>query len=269
MLGQEYDGKADKVEFVPGFNPLQSYSGKISQVEFWNTILTPLEVQKLANCDISTTKSQNRILTWKIDDWKLSGEQTTISDVPLTEFCQKNVALNQFIWPRKISFEKFSSYCNLIDGIPPLIYKDSQQTEVYNDIREVYLSINKTFPSSFLDKTRSEGIRCFSSKASSASIDFWLGMKWDQNERKWYSPFKPLDDFSEFKQEIWQEGYNCGYISNDIFYNAPCVNTYPCGMCKFPQDKLVYLKGFCNSGYDIFDFQYYIYGVKNNRPYFK
>ena len=225
----------------------------------------------MASCEISTTKSKNRILTWNIGDWKLSGHQTTISDVHVTELCQKNVALNQFIWPRPINFDKFSSYCNLIDGIPPLVYKDSLQIEVYNNIREVFFSLNKTFPSGFLDKTESDGIRCFASKASSASIDFWLGMKWNENEGKWYSPFQPKADFSEFKQEIWQEGYNCGYMRDNMFYNVPCQNSYfePCGTCEFPKDKFIYLKGFCSYGYDIFDFQYYIYGVKNNRPYFK
>ena len=87
-LGQEYDGKADKENFDAGFDPLQSFSGKYSQVEIWNTILTPVEVKKLANCDISTTKSDRRILSWKTENWELSG-QTTISDIHLKNLCLK------------------------------------------------------------------------------------------------------------------------------------------------------------------------------------
>ena len=270
VLGQDYDGKATKENFDPGFDPLQSFSGKFSQMEIWNAILTPVEVQKLANCDISTTKSRNRILTWKTENWKLSG-QTRIYDIPLKNLCLKNTLSNQFIWPKAITFEKFSSYCNLINGIPPLIYKNSQENEVYNEVRDIFVSMNKTFLSGFLDKTRREGIQCFVSKTSS-NLNFWLGMKWNYIERKWYSPFfKPSLDLIEFKKEIDEE-YNanaCTYFKKNTFNHSPCQKKYPCGICKVPQEKLIYLKGLCEYGYDIFDFQYYVHGLKNNRPYFK
>ena len=269
MLGQDYDGIADKKDFAPGFDPLQSFSGKISQFEIWNTLLSHVEVQKLANCDISTTKSHNRILSWKTEEWKLSG-QTTISDIPLKELCQKNTLSNQFIWPRAITFEKFSSYCNLLNGIPPLVYKNSHMKEVYNEVREVFVSMNETFPSGFLDKTRDGGIRCFVSKTSSADLDFWLGIKWNHIERKWYSPFfKPFLDLMEFKEEPIKDTNNCAYFFGKKFVESQCQRKYPCGICKFPQAKLLYLKGLCEYGYDVFDFQYYVYGLQNVRPYFK
>ena len=267
MLGQEFDGKATKENFDPGFDPLQSFSGKITQVEFWNTILTPIEIQKIANCDASTTKSQNRTLTWKPKDWILSG-QTKISDIPLKDLCQINIISNQLIWPRAISFDKFSSYCNLVNGIPPLVYKSSQKEEMYNNVKEIFVSTNKTFPSGFLDKTTDAGIRCFTSKTNS-DIGFWLGIKWNQNEGKWYSPFNQSVNFSEFNEKIAEQEYNCAYIYSNLLYTQVCKNTYPCGICRVPQYKLIHLKGLCKYGYDLFDFQYYIYGLKNNRPYFK
>ena len=267
VLGQEYDGIADKEDFDPIFDPLQSFSGKISQVEFWNIILTPKEIHRLANCDASTIKSQNHILTWKPEDWKLSGK-TTIMDIPLTELCQKNIVSNHLIWPRAITFEKLSSYCSLVEGIPPLLYMNSQTTEVYKRVNEIFISVNKTSPDGFLDKTRTEGIRCFVSKTSSA-VDFWSGMKWNQIEQKWYSPFKPKEDFSKFKEEIQEDGFNCGYIYEHLFYNIPCQRKFVCGICKVPHSKFIYLKGLCNYGYDIFDMKYYVYALKNNRPYFK
>ena len=267
MLGQEYDGKADRKDFDPIFDPLQAFSGKISQVELWNVILSPAEIQKLANCDILSTNSQSRILTWKTEDWKLSG-QTSISDIPLNDLCQKNIVSNQLIWPRNINFEKFSSYCNLINGIPPLIYKNSQKKEVYNEVKEIFISVNKTFPSAFLDKTRKEGIRCFVSKTNS-EVYFWLGMKWNQIDGKWYSPFKPFEDLSKFDEEIKEDGFNCGYMFDNSFHNVPCQRIFPCGICNVPSDKLIYLKGLCKDGHGIFDMKYYVYGLKNNRPYFK
>ena len=35
VLGQDYDGKATKENFDPGFDPLQSFSGKFSQIEIF------------------------------------------------------------------------------------------------------------------------------------------------------------------------------------------------------------------------------------------
>ena len=267
-IGQEYDGKADKENFDPGFDPLQSFRGKYSQVEIWNVILTPVEIQKLANCDISTTKSLNRILTWKTEDWTLRG-QTTIYDIPLKELCHKNSLSNQFIWPRAINFEKFSSYCNVLNGIPPLIHKTLQEKEVYNEVKEIFVSMNKTFPSGFLDKTKREGIQCFLSKTS-ADVAVWLGVKWNSIERKWYSPFfKPFLDLFEFKGLVLKDEYQCAYFYGSQFYNSNCQKKFPCGICKVPQGKLINLKGFCEYAYDIFDFQFYVYGLQNARPYFK
>ena len=269
VLGQEYDGLADKKKFHPGFDPLQSFSGKFSQVEIWNATLTPAEVQKLANCDIATTKTDNLILSWKnFENWKVSG-QTAIYDIPLKDLCHKNTLSNQFIWPRAITFDKLSSYCNLINGIPPLIYKNSQEIAVYNEVREIFVSMNKTFPSGFLDKTRREGIQCFLSKTNS-DVDFWLGMKWSHIERKWYSPyFKPFLDLPEFTEVSSKKHDHCAYFYGEIFSDAHCMKKFPCGICKVPEGKLIYLKGLCEYGYDIFDFQYYVYGLQNVRPYFK
>ena len=267
VLGQEYDGKAIKEDFDPVFDPLQSFSGKMTQVEIWNIVLTSTEIQKLANCDVSTTKSQNHILTWKTEDWKLSG-QTTISDIPFKELCKENIISNQFIWPRATTFKQISHYCSLIDGVPPLVYKNAQIKEVYNEVRELFITVNKTMPSGFLDRTRKVEIRCFISKYNS-HLDYWSGMKWNKDEKKWYSPLKPLEDFSKFKQEIREDGYNCAFMKENSFISVPCNKNFPCGICSIPHQKYIYLKGLCKTGYDIFDMKYYVYGLRNNRPYFK
>ena len=170
VLGQEHDGRASGDTFDPGFDPLQSFSGKISQSELWNTILSDKEIQNLANCVTSTTRSQNRVVTWNIDDW--IPYQVTFVDIPLKDFCQMNKVSNQFIWASPIDFETLSSYCTRIDGIPPLIYKNSDMDNVYNNTLNVFFLANKTFPNGFLDN-ESKGIRCFTSNNKEAVVDFW------------------------------------------------------------------------------------------------
>ena len=267
VLGQEYDGKAVKKDFDPGFDPLQSFSGKITQVEIWNMILRSDEIQNLANCRVPTLKQQNLVVNWNVDDWKLNG-YTTVEDIPLNEICQKDIISNQLIWPREIDFETFSHYCNSIDGIPPFILTNSQKNEVYKDIKEIFITVNKTFPKAFFDKSKNSGIKCFPSKTKS-DVDFWLGMKWNKVKEKWYSPFRPFMDLSKFKLSLISEDAKCSYIYANTLFSSPCERKFPCGICKIPDDTLIYLKGFCEQGYDIFDQQYYIYGLKNNRPYFK
>ena len=183
------------------------------------------------------------------------------------ELCQTNIISNQLIWPRAIDFKKLGHYCSLLDGIPPLVYKSSQKKEVYNRYKEIFISANKTFPSGFLDKTRREGISCFASKTSS-DLAFWTGMKLNYSEAKWYSPFKPLADFSKFKHEYKGWG-DCAYFKGNDFLDGSCQRGFPCGICEVHHDKFVYLKGLCQYGYDLFDMKYYIHGLKNNRPYIK
>ena len=202
------------------------------------------------------------------EHWKLKG-QTIISEIPLKDLCKNDIASNKFIWPRPITFEKFSSYCNLIDGIPPLIYKSSEKNKVYNEVKEIFLSVNKTSPNGFLDKTRKEGIRCFISKTDS-NVGFWIGMKWNHTEKNWYSPFKSSIDFSGFNEnDNIADNVNCGYFYGNSFFNAACHSKYPCGICEIPDSNFIYLKGLCKEFLDIFDMKYYVYGLKNNRPYFR
>ena len=63
-------------------------------------------------------------------------------------------------------------------------------------------------------------------------------------------------------EEETQEGFNCGYFYDDLFHFIPCQREYPCGICKVPNDKLIFLKGLCKYGYDIFDMRYYVHGLK-------
>ena len=60
ILGQEQDGKAIFTDggFDPGFDRRQGFSGLLSQVELWNTVLYESEIKKLANCEISTLRPQ-------------------------------------------------------------------------------------------------------------------------------------------------------------------------------------------------------------------
>ena len=119
VMGQEQDGKAifeEGKEFYPLFDKQQSFSGQLTQVELWNTTLTALEIQKLATCEVSSLRLQNRVITWKSSAWKATGK-TNIKNVPLEGLCEKNLIIDQFIWPREIAFNTFNSLCMTMNGV--------------------------------------------------------------------------------------------------------------------------------------------------------
>ena len=120
VMGQEQDGKAifddgDGI-FYPFFDKKQGFCGLLTQVELWNTILTASEIQKLATCEVSSLRPQNRVITWKSGAWQATGN-TDFKNVPLEKFCEKNLIIDQFIWPRAIDFDTFNSLCMTMDGM--------------------------------------------------------------------------------------------------------------------------------------------------------
>ena len=76
---------------------------------------------------------------------------------------------------------------------------------------------------------------------------------------------------------IFTDIQNCFLInSKNIFVlgykptDFPCDATFPCGNCKLPKSKLLFLKGICANDIEtLYDNQYYVFGIKNDRPYFR
>ena len=114
VMGQDQDGRHGSI-FNPFFDKQQSFCGLLTQVELWNTTLTASEIQKLATCEVSSLRPQNRVITWKSSAWQATG-RTDIKNIPLEKFCEKNLIIDQFIWPRAIDFNSFNSLCMTMDG---------------------------------------------------------------------------------------------------------------------------------------------------------
>ena len=70
IIGQEEDSAGP----FGNFDKLQSWSGKISLTEMWNTVLTSQEIWDIANC-VKSTIPFNRVVTWGSNAWKLGRNQ--------------------------------------------------------------------------------------------------------------------------------------------------------------------------------------------------
>ena len=111
VIAQEQDGK------IGGgfFNKNQAFSGKATQIEMWDTVLTLEEIYDLAKCNKATTKAENRIVTWGSDLWTWHETNPNV-DSPFEEFCIENYILDTEIWASKLSFDKLSYYCEIVGG---------------------------------------------------------------------------------------------------------------------------------------------------------
>ena len=112
ILGQEQDGKPG---FDPKFDKKQGFSGQVTQVELWNTILSKSEINKLAHCKIHSLRSQNRVVTWESEGAWIA-RQANFMEVPIKKLCKQNLILNNLVWPKAIDFHTFNNYCSTLDG---------------------------------------------------------------------------------------------------------------------------------------------------------
>ncbi len=78
ILGQEQDAYG-------GFFDLnQAFSGEITQLEMWESVLSNSAIQSLAKCEVETVQEDNRILVWgDLQDWSL--EQVRLGHLDQTQ----------------------------------------------------------------------------------------------------------------------------------------------------------------------------------------
>ena len=127
IVGQEQDGLPF---FDPVFDKKQGFSGLLTQIELWNTELTSYEIRDIATCKMASLRPQNQVITWKSNAWQATKE-TNFRDISIEKLCQKNLVLNQFIWPSRIDFYSFNNFCRTIDGTLIVSINKSNYSEKY------------------------------------------------------------------------------------------------------------------------------------------
>ena len=273
VLGQEQDGQP----FGGLFDVDQGFSGRVSQFELWDVALTPDEISEIADCSKESLRPENRIVTWGSDTW--IGIETEFLDEPLEDFCKKNVLSETLFWPKKISQEKFLRFCDINQGLLPTLNKNSQSKGIHFEKTEKFIALNKTYPGHE---------KCLLSESSSL---FWYGIRRNVTVRiriqmyliisklfheillqkkMWYNPKDLSQDFSMFVLEPPGPAETCAYDFEGNPFTSSCGNNYPCGICDIPEDQLIYMKGLCKDDIaSLYDVQYYVYGVHDERPRFK
>ena len=106
-----------------------------------------------------------------------------------------------------------------------------------------------------------------------------MGLQRNSKLENWFSPYNLTQDFSNFTLDVPTDNdyYKCVYNFGGKAEPANCNKPrdggnkiQPCGICEVPPERLFYLKGLCekdiNENYDV---QYYVYGVRDQRPFFR
>ena len=256
ILGQEQDG----LEFGGLFDENQAFSGKLSQVELWDTELTSTDIEFIANCSVLSLRPLRRVISWDSSAW-FASQIDMLKDEPLPNICSKNILNNQFLWLEPTNYIGISDKCDLVGGILPIVYDENQLKQDHENKKDIFKLVNTTNPGN--------ASQCFLTKSS---IVFWMGLQRNSKLENWFNPYDLNQDFSNFTLDVPTEAYKCVYNFGGGAEPASCSTSkvQPCGICEVPPERLFYLKGLCeediNENYDV---QYYIYGVQGQRPYFR
>lgn len=121
-----------------------------------------------------------------------------------------------------------------------------------------------------MDKNKKSGIRCFDGATSKMkTIDFWMGITRNPKNGVWTSLYAPSTNLSNLHLKANVETDNCVFNLDGKPVVASCSYNRVCAICRVSQSHLLFLKGLCQNDLAFYDKEFYIYGLKNNRPYFK
>ena len=153
----------------------------------------------------------------------------------------------------------------------PTVFTLDEWKSKYQQVLKVFKEFNETFPSGFVDKNKNSGIRCFTSGTGKMQgIDFWMGIKRNPDNGVWTHLYDIYANLSNLNLEANANPHgNCVYNFDAEPSVKTCSYKWPCGICRVSQSHMLHLKGLCKTDLDFYDDQFYIYGLKNNRPYFK
>ena len=152
--------------------------------------------------------------------------------------------------------------------MPTVLTVDEWKSK-YQQVLKVFKEFNETFPSGFVDKNIKSGIRCFTGTGKMQGIDFWMGIKRNPENGVWTNLYDIYANLSNLNLDTDVDPHNCVYNFMAEPVVKSCSYKFPCAICRVSQSHLLHLKGLCKNDLDFYDDEFYIYGLTNNRPYFK
>ncbi|XP_071531024.1 LOW QUALITY PROTEIN: uncharacterized protein [Panulirus ornatus] len=219
IIGQEQDS------FGGGFQQDQSFSGEITQLNFWSRVLDHLTIRKLAQCE---EEMEGDALGWMEQSWNISGEVSWRQQLK-EDICQK--ARRQItIFPDRFSLIAAQHLCKVVGGNLSVPQTNKENTWVYESSKE----------------------RADFCSGGQGSSYLWLGANDHKDERQWvyWQSGLPIP-----WEGPWRgSGPNGGIVENCLvmltgtfpgrWSDIACLDSYEfCVPCEFTKMSKLYLKG--------------------------
>ena len=258
LVGQEQD-------IVNGaFDKNQAFSGNVTQIEMWKTVLSNSDIRKMANCALETVEPSNTVISWTNlgTDWSVQGNAKLV-DAPLSSICQQLYSYhNNMLIMHKASYEDIKLSCDQVGGQLPII------------------NVNRLIDS--FEKETNDLMRNFTSEedynnciTENGLVTVWLGQYKKESTGSWSNPYDEDEDFTLF--EIPDSSSKCVFVLGQKFFPEECAEPVACGVCYLGKatdtpNTIIKMKGVCEDDLwrkKYYDLDYYVYGVKNGMPHFR
>ncbi|XP_045129533.1 uncharacterized protein LOC123515136 isoform X2 [Portunus trituberculatus] len=241
-MGQEQD------RFGGGFQRDQSFSGEITQLNFWSSVLSPSTISKIARCE---EEQEGNVLSWSSQRWNISGE-VAWKVWQKEDICNRQRRRVTF-FPDRFSLKASLHLCKVVGGSVMVPLDDQENMRLYE---------------------RSQGRATYCSKGQGSSY-LWMGATDSRQERLW--------EYWETNEPVSWEGpwrgsgpnggtaENCLVMLSGTFpsrwSDIACLDSYEfCVPCEFPQLSTLYLKGPAVCPNSPFNQEYVLGAERGGRP---
>ncbi|KAK4320578.1 hypothetical protein Pmani_008582 [Petrolisthes manimaculis] len=220
VIGQEQDS------FGGSFQRDQSFSGEITQLNFWQTELPQRTIAKMAACE---SVEEGDALGWREQEWRLEGEVTTQYH-PYHTFCKSSGRSFTF-FPNRFSLIKALHLCQVVGGILAVPQTPEENALVYSNSKDQAKKCSGNVGESYL----------------------WIGANDEVDERQW--AYWGSGEKVKWEHRWRGSGPNGGVVENCLVMlhgeNNPgywsdiaCLPTYAfCVPCEFEDNQVMHLKG--------------------------
>ena len=214
-------------------SPKETFSGRITEFNFWNRTLTDDELQGLLDCSVNITGD---IIEWTpegINETLESVGQPNLKEEDSEQWCKQNEGLlsSQILVPN-VPFKLGHKQCSIFNGKMPVPLYDLRY-----DYHGVLLDV------------LGENV-C----GSGVAAEYWFGLKWSAEKDAFVDMYTGEKPHPNITEEIYTAGedpteYGCIYSFDTYLYSAECKTSWPCLNCVVEPSTLYFLKGLCPTAY--------------------
>lgn len=249
-LGQDQDS------FGGGFQLTQSWSGLISQFNWWDFPLEDFFIENVAEC---RSDLLGNVQKWKEEMWTLN--KVVLKKVPLFELCGSPDPAEQeyFLFPLPYEHHFYTAWC-LNQGGKIISPTNDENYHALMDTAENLVN-------------REIHEKCL---LASGSLNIWNGLTDQWEEDLWVNPYskEPTEaSFWQVGQEFGNPSENCAKTGDDRKWQVTNCNEKLCSLCHFPIAMNLSMRGLCASETKImegfFDMFYFVKGFVNLKPHWR